>query len=123
MATPGDLTYPEHGMIGLGKYLNAAASYQPSYATLDQSFRNFGQQGPLVRGGQFINPSEAQQYATAPYLQARGNLAQSNIQNMFQLAQLAALTGAGRGQTAAMIPELQAQQVALQSTGLFGGLL
>lgn len=122
MATPGDITYPEHGLIGLGKYVNAAAQRSPDFQGINRMFAGLGQT-PLVRGGQFIDPSQAQQYATAPYLQARGQIAQQDIGNLFNLANLAMLTGQSRGSMAALIPELQAQQVQLGSTGLFGGLL
>lgn len=120
--TPGDLTYPEHLAIGTGKYLQSAMQRQPDFSGVNQMFSTLGSMGPLVRGGTFYDPEQAKEMATPNYLQARGNIAQNNIANMFQLAQLANQSGALRGQIAQMIPELQAQQVQLGSTGLFGGL-
>lgn len=122
MATPGDLTYPEHLTVGLGKYLQSAMQTQPDFSGINQMFSTLGSMGPLVRGGQFMNPEQAKEYATPSYLQARGQIAQNNIGNMFNLANLAMQTGTMRGQIAAMIPELQAEQIKTQSSGLFGGL-
>ena len=120
---PGDITYPEHITVGLGKYLQSAMNQQPDFSGINQMFANMGTTGPFVRGGTFYNPEQAKELATPSYLAARGNIAQNDISNMFNLANLAMLTGQSRGQMAAMIPELQAQQVQLGSTGLFGGLL
>lgn len=119
---PGDVTYPEHLTVGLGKYLQSAMQTQPDFSGINQMFSTLGGMGPIVRGGQFMNPEQAKEYATPSYLTARGDIAQQNIQNMFQLAQLANQTGGLRGQIAAMIPELKAQQIKTQSSGLFGGL-
>lgn len=123
MPSTADIPFAEHGLVGLGKYDRTLMQRQPPFAQLGQQFANLGRMGPVVRGGSFMDPSQAQQYATGPYLGARGQLAQTNIANMFENARLAALIGATRGNVAAMIPELQAQQVQLGSTGLFGGML
>lgn len=120
--TPGDITYPEHLTIGLGKYLQSAMQQQPNFGGINQMFSNLGNQGPMVRGGQFYDPEQAKEYATQPYLQGRGNIAQANIGNMFSLADLALQTGTARGQIAAMIPELQAAQIRASLPGSTAGL-
>lgn len=122
MFSPSDLTYPEHLDVGLGKYAQAQAQRQPDFGGVNQLFASMGRMGPMVRGGQFMDPQQAQQYATPSYLTARGDIAQGNIQNMFALAQLMNQIGGLRGQTAAMIPELQAQGLQTQTGSLFGGL-
>lgn len=123
---PGSETFPEHLDIGLGKYINAQMQTQPNFAGINSMFSTLGSMGPFVRGGTFYNPQEAQQYATPGYLSDRGQIAQGNIQNMFNLANLALATGTARGTTAAMIPELQSQQIQAQMAGspssLFGSL-
>lgn len=122
MNTP-DLAYPEHGLVGAGKYFSTLANRQPDYGGLNQGYEGLRTMSPYVSGGQFVDPQQAAQYASGQYLSNRGNLAQTNIQNMFQMAQLMDQIGMGRSNVAAMIPELKAQQVQIGSTGLFGGLL
>lgn len=115
---PGDISYPMHIEKGLGRYLQSAMAQQPDYSTLNQSFTTLANQGPMVRGGQFIDPTEEQQYATSGYMGARGQIAGNYLNNMFQLAALDAMAGNRLGTMAAMIPTLQAS--ALQSQGAGG---
>ena len=122
---PGDITYPEHITVGLGKYLQSAMNQQPDFSGINQMFANMGTTGPFVRGGTFYNPEQAKELATPSYLAARGNIAQNDISNMFNLANLAMGTGTARGNIAAMMPALQAAQIRANMAGtssLFGGL-
>lgn len=119
---PGDLTYPEHLTIGTGKYINSLMNRAPDFSGSNQLFSQLSNMGPFARGGQFYDPSQVQQYATPDYLTARGDIAQASIKNMFDLANLSVMAGGLRGQQAAMIPELQAQQIQSQMSGIFGGL-
>lgn len=120
---PGDLTYPQHIEKGLGRYLQSAMNTGPDFGGVNQMFSQMGKMGPMVRGGQFIDPSQAQQEATGGYLSSRGNIEQNYLGNLFQLAALQGLVGKNMGNIAAMIPELQAQQVQAGSSGIFGGLI
>lgn len=119
---PGDLTYPAHIEKGLGKYLQSAMNIQPDFSSINTMFSNMANMGPMVRGGQFINPEQAQEEATPGYLSSRGNIAANALNNMFQLAALQSTVGGDLGTIAAMIPSLQAQRVMAQSAGPFGGL-
>lgn len=125
---PGDLTYPMHIEKGLGRYLQSAMNVQPDFSGINNMFSSIGSMGPLVRGGQFMDPQQTQAAATPGYLSARGGIAQNNLQNLFDLSSLQTLVGGDLGNMAAMIPALQAQQIQAKMSGasqlgnLFGGL-
>lgn len=124
---PGDLTYPMHIEKGLGRYLQSAMNVQPDFGGVNNMFAQAGNMGPFVRGGQFADPQQVQAAATPGYLQSRGQIAQNDISNLFNLSALEAVVGGNLGNMAAMIPALQAQQIRAQMAGasgignLFGG--
>ena len=120
--SPGDLTYPAHIQKGLNRYLQSALNVQPDFSGINSMFSSFGNMQPMVRGGQFIDPSQAQQIATPGYLSARGNIASTGINNMFNLASMLSQGGVDYNTAMNYIPQLMAAQTRLQTAGGPAGL-
>jgi hypothetical protein len=120
---PGDLRWPQSLEGGIGKFARSSMIHGPDFSDIDHMFGNMMSNPTMMaRGGNWIDPMQAQQQATSGYLSNRGGIAENFMQQLMRMAGLAESAGSAKGQIAGMIPRLEAIDTSANSS-LFGNLL
>src|SRR5271166_508028 len=117
---------PLFGEQSLKNYTKTALRTGPDYSSVDKAYSNLMSNPSLfARGGNFVDPTQAQSDAGQGFLQQRGQIGQDWLQNQNNLAGVSANSGSALGQITSfqdIIKALTTQGGTAGLNGILGGL-
>jgi hypothetical protein len=123
MANNSSFLSPTYGDQSIENYIKTSLREAPDFTSADKAYGQLMSNPTLfARGGNFIDPTQAQQTAGSGFLQSRGQTAQDSLQNQSNLAGIGEGAANSLASIQAAISQLDAQQTAGQG-GMFGKLL
>lgn len=123
MADNSSFTSPLWGEKRVIKFADEALRTAPDFTAADKAYSRLMSNPTLfARGGSFVDPMQAQQFAGKGFLQSRGQTEGDFLQNQNRLAQVSAGAGSSLANIVSDISSLNALQTSGQG-GLYGQLM